>query len=91
MSNNVDYFSKRLGFTRKEIAKAIGKSTRTVSAKVNNVIPWTQLEIAQVTELLRTKDQRLNVEVIFFSELYSITRGHLERQAEFHASTQDEA
>ena len=40
MSNNVDYFSKRLGFTRKEIAKAIGKSTRTVSAKVNNVIPW---------------------------------------------------
>ena len=71
MSNNVDYFSKRLGFTRKEIAKAIGKSTRTVSAKVNNVIPWTQLEIAQVTELLRTKDQRLNVEVIFFSELYS--------------------
>ncbi len=72
MSNNVDYFSKRLGFTRKEIAKAIGKSTRTVSAKVNNVIPWTQLEIAQVTELLRTKDQRLNVEVIFFSELYSI-------------------
>lgn len=72
MSNNVDYFSKRLGFTRKEIAKAIGKSTRTVSAKVNNVIPWTQLEIAQVTELLRTKDKRLNVEVIFFSELYSI-------------------
>ena len=72
MSNNVDYFSKRLGFTRKEIAKAIGKSTRTVSAKVNNVIPWTQLEIAQVTELLRTKDHRLNVEVIFFSELYSI-------------------
>ena len=72
MSNNVDYFSKRLGFTRKEIAEAIGKSTRTVSAKVNNVIPWTQLEIAQVTELLRTKDQRLNVEVIFFSELYSI-------------------
>ena len=72
MSNNVDYFSKRLGFTRKEIAEAIGKSTRTVSAKVNNVIPWTQLEIAQVTELFRTKDQRLNVEVIFFSELYSI-------------------
>ena len=72
MSNNVDYFSKRLGFTRKEIAKAIGKSTRTVSAKVNNVIPWTQLEIAQVTELLRTKDKRLNVEVIFFSDLYSI-------------------
>ena len=72
MSNNVDYFSKRLGFTRKEIAKAIGKSTRTVSAKVNNVIPWTQLEIAQVTELLRTKDKRLNVEVFFFSELYSI-------------------
>ena len=72
MSNNVDYFSKRLGFTRKEIAKASGKSTRTVSAKVNHVIPWTQLEIAQVTELLRTKDKRLNVEVIFFSELYSI-------------------
>ena len=71
MSNNVDYFSKRLGFTRKEIAEAIGKSTRTVSAKVNNVIPWTQLEIAQVTELLKTKDHRLNVEVIFFSELYS--------------------
>ena len=71
MSNNVDYFSKRLGFTRKEIAEAIGKSTRTVSAKVNNVIPWTQLEIAQVTELFKTKDHRLNVEVIFFSELYS--------------------
>ena len=35
MSNNVDYFSKKLGFSRKDIAQAIGKSIRTVSAKVN--------------------------------------------------------
>ena len=71
MSNNVDYFSKKLGFSRKDISQAIGKSIRTVSAKVNNTIPWTQLEIAQVTELLKTKDKNLNVEIIFFTELYS--------------------
>ena len=71
MSNNVDYFSKKLGFSRKDIAQAIGKSIRTVSAKVNNAIPWTQLEIAQVTELLKTKDKNLNVEIIFFTDLYS--------------------
>lgn len=71
MPNNVDYFSKKLGFSRKDIAKVIGKSTRTVSAKVNSVIPWTQLEIAQVTNLFKTKDKNLNVEIIFFTELYS--------------------
>ena len=37
MSNNVDYFSKKLGFSRKDIAQAIGKSIRTVSAKVSSV------------------------------------------------------
>ena len=71
MSNNVEFFSKRLGISRKEIAEAIGKSTRTVGEKINNNIPWTQMEIMLVTNLLKTQDQSLNVETIFFNDLYS--------------------
>lgn len=71
VSNNVQYFRKKFGITQKDIGEIINKSARTVCAKENSLIPWTQLEIKLVTDFFKTKDENINIEIIFFTELYS--------------------
>lgn len=49
--------------TQRDFAKAMGRSERTISLKMNNKLPWTQAEMEKAGRLL-------NVSVLDFPEYF---------------------